>query len=181
MFDLMPVQDKAEISADKRSLVRVGLLKKEIAKMRMRVSKYLKGELAGRKKLKQARVRLVRDEGRLSEQHKNVAKLLKDANQFADEAESSLKKSQVLRLNSESTTEDSDTASAAADFQDAGKQKRLSSTMTRKALDYRSRARLGQEYVQMLTTIVAKDKKAKVADKSQVSNVRQCFAGAWRS
>ena len=32
MFDLMPVQDKAEISADKRSLVRVGLLKKEIAK-----------------------------------------------------------------------------------------------------------------------------------------------------
>ena len=162
-------------------MVRVGLLKKEIAKVRMRVSKDLKGELAGKKKLNQARVRLVRDDGRLSDQTNNVGKLLKDANRFADDAETSLKKSQVLRLNSESTTEDSDTASAAADFQDAGKQKRLSSTMTRKALDYRSRARLGQEYVQMLTKMVAKDKKAKVADKSQVSITCQCLASTSRS
>lgn len=141
--------------------------------MRVRVSKDQKDKLGKKKQLHLARVRLVRDEGRLRDQHKNVGKLLKDANRFADEAESSLKKSQVLRLNSESTTEDSDTASAAADFQDAGKQKRLSSAMTRKALDYRSRARLGQEYVQMLTKIVAKDKKLRVVDKSQVVPMRE--------
>ena len=39
----------------------------------------------------------------------------------------------------------------------------------RKALDMRSRARLGQEYVAMLKVLVAKDKKVRVQDKTLVN------------
>jgi hypothetical protein len=139
--------DVHAISADKRGLIRVGILKKEIAKMRLRVSRGLKNEQTARAAMQAARKRLVRDEGRLGDQRKNAGKLLKDAKRFADEAvrllsfmsrtsgdfdcvpvqtckrahltrasdcteglqEETLKKSQVLRLNSESSTTDTST------------------------------------------------------------------------
>ena len=187
------VQDKQQIAADKRSLTRVGLLKKEIAKMRMRVGKELKRKKLAETTVALARKRLVRDEGRLGDQRTNVGKLLRDASQFADEAETSLKKSQVLRLNSLSSKNTRDTSAASTDFEDAGHEQRKSKTMTRKALapclvllpfrlcvpatpiecaqartltrlhlllpctqalDYRSRARLGQEYVLTLSKMV---------------------------
>mmetsp|Transcript_76072 Transcript_76072/g.111403 ORF Transcript_76072/g.111403 Transcript_76072/m.111403 type:complete len:254 (+) Transcript_76072:546-1307(+) len=149
--------------------------KKEIAKMKIRVSKDLKGEQGARKEQAKDRFRLVRDSGRLSQQTNNVGKLLQEANTFANEAESSLKKSQILRLNSESSIHDGTTVTAASDFKEAGHEKRKSSTMTRKALDYRSRARLGQEYVLMLTHIVQKDKTDATSHRHAVSAAKQTF------
>ena len=65
-------QDKQQIAADKRSLTRVGLLKKEIAKMRMRVGKELKRKKLAETTVALARKRLVRDEGRLGDEEEEA-------------------------------------------------------------------------------------------------------------
>jgi len=70
-------QDKRDVVADVRSLSRVGVLKREIAKAKIRAAKARKAEQDAQKVMSASRVRLVRDKGRESDQHNNVAKLLK--------------------------------------------------------------------------------------------------------
>ena len=87
--------DKADISADDRRLTRVGLLKKEISKVKMRVHKDLDADDKANAVLSVTDARLRLDKKHLRDQRRNVGKLLSDAGKYANEAESSLKKSQV--------------------------------------------------------------------------------------
>jgi hypothetical protein len=75
-------QDKRDVVADVRSLSRVGVLKREIAKAKIRAAKARKAEQDAQKVMSASRVRLVRDKGRESDQHNNVAKLLKVGSRF---------------------------------------------------------------------------------------------------
>jgi hypothetical protein len=87
--------DKADISADERRLTRVGLLKKEISKVKVRVHKDLDADDKANAVLSATGARLRLDKKHLRDQRRNVGKLLSDAGKYANEAESSLKKSQV--------------------------------------------------------------------------------------
>jgi len=158
--------DKENIQDDKRKLLHVEVLKKEIAKLRTELQDRQKKLDASKTLLATTRSDLQRDQRRHQVQQKNVARLLHQADAFADEAEKSLKRSQQLRLSSESSFQDrASEATAADDFQKANKLKRESSVDTRKALDARSKARLGQEYVAMLKQMVEKERKDVVVDR----------------
>ena len=159
----------------------VEVLKKEIAKLKSVLQGRQKKLDASKQLLASTRSDLLRDQRRHQAQEKNVARLLHQADAFADEAEKSLKRSQQLRLSSESSFKDQASEQTAADdFQEANKLKRASSVDTRKALDARSKARLGQvcsparltleltgaqEYVAMLKQMVAKERRDVAVDR----------------
>ncbi|EKX38731.1 hypothetical protein GUITHDRAFT_165109 [Guillardia theta CCMP2712] len=158
--------DKENIKEDKRKLLHVEVLKKEIAKLKSVLQERQKKLDASKQLLASTRSDLLRDQRRHQAQEKNVARLLHQADTFADEAEKSLKRSQQLRLSSESSFKDQASEETAADdFQKANKLKRASSVDTRKALDARSKARLGQEYVAMLKQMVAKERRDVAVDR----------------